>query len=243
MLYGLFFLRHKTKSLKTIVHQLTHAKEMQASLPTTLPHFFCFTKHFHFMKNLIMINILTFLMLAFSCTKNEPATLVEQPNPQVMDGTSFYALSANSLDGKPVTMDQFKGKKIIVLNVASECGYTPQYADWEEFYENNKDKAVVLGFPCNQFGGQEPGDGVKIGEFCTKNYGVTFPMFEKIDVKGSSQSPVYQWLTDPAQNGFNSQAPTWNFCKYLIDENGKLLKFFASGVTPESAEFKAAFNE
>lgn len=202
-----------------------------------------------------MINILTFLIWsvagyhsdaymlesqsttpAFSCTQHNEPTVAAQPNPYIME-SSFYALSANSLDGKPVSMDQFKGKKIVILNVASECGYTPQYADWEEFYKNNKDKVVVLGFPCNQFGGQEPGDGAKIGEFCTKNYGVTFPMFEKIDVKGSNQSPVYQWLTDPAQNGFNSQAPTWNFCKYLIDENGKLVKFFASGITPESKEF------
>ena len=120
--------------------------------------------------------------------------------------TSFHSLTANSLEGASVSMDQYKGKKIVVLNVASECGYTPQYADWELFYENNKDKVVVLGFPCNQFGGQEPGDAGKIASFCQKNYGVTFPLFEKIDVKGSGQSPLYKWLTDPAQNGWNEQA-------------------------------------
>lgn len=170
-----------------------------------------------------------------------------QPNPQPMHttaqptpATSFFSLTVNSLDGQPVSLEQFRGKKIIVLNTASECGYTPQYADWEKFYAENKEHVVVLGFPCNDFGGQEPGSAQDIKSFCQKNYGVTFPLFEKVAVKGAAKSPVYQWLTDPAQNGWNSQEPTWNFCKYVLDENGKLTHFFPSKVKPGSEEFLKA---
>lgn len=154
--------------------------------------------------------------------------------------SSFFQFTVNSLDGKPVSMEQFKGKKIVVLNVASKCGYTPQYADWEKFYEANKDKVVVLGFPCNDFASQEPGSASEIAEFCQKNYGVSFPMFEKVHVKGGEKAPIYQWLTDPAQNGWNKDEPSWNFCKYVINEKGELTNFFASGVKPDSPEFKAA---
>jgi glutathione peroxidase len=154
--------------------------------------------------------------------------------------TSFYQLKAASLNGQQVSLDQFKGKKIIVLNVASKCGYTPQYADWERFYQENKEHTVVLGFPCNDFMGQEPGDAEEIASFCEKNYGVSFPMFEKVHVKGEKISDVYRWLTDPALNGWNKQEPSWNFCKYLINEKGELTHFFASKVTPDSPEFKEA---
>lgn len=154
--------------------------------------------------------------------------------------TSFFSFTVNSLDGKPVSFERYRGKKIIVLNTASECGYTPQYADWQKFYEANKEFVVVLGFPCNDFGGQEPGSATEIQGFCQKNYGVTFPLFEKVSVKGEGKSPVYQWLTDPALNGWNDQEPTWNFCKYVLDENGKLTNYFASKVKPDSEEFLKA---
>lgn len=154
--------------------------------------------------------------------------------------SSFYGLTATSLDGQPVSMEQFRGKKIIILNVASKCGYTTQYADWQAFYEANKESVVVLGFPCNQFMGQEPGSAADIAEFCQKNYGVTFPMFEKIQVKGDGKSPVFRWLTDPAQNGWNSQEPSWNFCKYVINEKGELTHFFASKVKPADEDFMRA---
>jgi glutathione peroxidase len=154
--------------------------------------------------------------------------------------TNVYQFTVNSLDGKPVSLEQYRGKHIIILNVASECGFTPQYADWEKFYEANKDHVVVLGFPCNDFGGQEPGTATEISSFCQKNYGVTFPMFEKVSVKGAGKSPFYQWLTDPAQNGWNAQEPTWNFCKYLINEKGELTNFFASKVKPDNEEFLKA---
>lgn len=154
---------------------------------------------------------------------------------------SFYDLNAVSIQGDTVTMSDFKGKNIIVLNVASKCGYTPQYAVWEAFYEKNKDNTVILGFPCNQFLSQEPGTDAEIESFCSSNYGISFPMFSKTDVKGKEQHPIYQWLTNPDLNGWNSEEPSWNFCKYLINNKGQLTHFFASKITPDSPEFQDAF--
>lgn len=193
----------------------------------------------------ILLSLPTWVMSCFNSNKITSAPGNDAGGSAkltAMSSSSFHSLSAKTLDGQTISMDQYKGKKIIVLNVASKCGYTPQYADWQAFYEKNKENVVVLGFPCNQFMGQEPGTANDIQEFCQKNYGVTFQMFEKVDVKGDNQSPVYKWLTDPSQNGWNSDVPSWNFCKYLIDENGKLTHFFASGVTPESADFKKAMD-
>lgn len=153
------------------------------------------------------------------------------------NGTSFYQLSAKSIDGKDTRMSAYKGKTIIVLNTASECGYTPQYEDWQKYFAENKNDVVVLGFPSNQFMGQEPGTDSEIAGFCSLQYGVTFPMFSKIDVKGKNQSPVYQWLSDPEQNGWCDEVPSWNFCKYVISKEGKLTHFFGSKITPESTEF------
>lgn len=161
---------------------------------------------------------------------SEVSTLKNMP-------TSFFQFTLPGLDGKPVALEQFRGKKIIVLNVASKCGYTPQYADWEKYYKENKEHVVVLGFPANDFLSQEPGTAAEIASFCEKNYGVTFPMFEKIHVKGDQIAPLYRWLSDPAQNGWNNQEPSWNFCKYLINEKGELTHFFASKVKPDSPEF------
>jgi glutathione peroxidase len=153
---------------------------------------------------------------------------------------SIYDFELKTLDGKPLKMSQFKGKKIVILNVASECGYTPQYADWEKFYEENKSKFVVLGFPANNFGGQEPGTNKEIASFCQKNYGVTFPILDKVSVRGTDKAPIYQWLTSKAQNGWNEKEPTWNFCKYLVNENGQLTHFFNSDIKPKSKDFLAA---
>jgi glutathione peroxidase len=161
--------------------------------------------------------------------------------PENTTGTkSIYDFDFKTLEGKPLKMSQFKGKKMVILNVASECGYTPQYADWEKFYEANKDKFVVLGFPANNFGGQEPGTEKEIASFCQKNYGVTFPILSKVSVKGTDKAPIYQWLTDKAQNGWNEKEPTWNFCKYLVNEKGQLTHFFNSDVKPNSKDFLAA---
>mgnify|MGYP005847071109 CR=1 FL=1 len=190
------------------------------------------------MYYILLISLLTWFTSCFNGNKVLSVNQIEENiKTDNMQTTSFYDLKSTSLDGQSVSMSQFKGKKIVILNVASKCGYTPQYADWQKFYEENNEKIVVLGFPCNQFMGQEPGSAEEIASFCEKNYGVTFPMFEKIDVKGSNQSPIYRWLTTPSENGWNSEVPSWNFCKYLIDENGKLTHFFASKIKPDSPEF------
>jgi glutathione peroxidase len=153
---------------------------------------------------------------------------------------SLHDFKMKSLDGKDVDLSQYKGKKVVILNVASKCGYTPQYADWQKFHEAHSDKIVVLGFPANNFLSQEPGSSSDIATFCQKNYGVTFQMFEKVDVVGKSQHPLFKWLSQKDLNGWNEQAPSWNFCKYVVDENGKLTNFFASKIKPDNEEFKKA---
>lgn len=149
---------------------------------------------------------------------------------------SVHDFSMKSIDGKNIALSSFKGKKLLIVNVASECGYTPQYKDLEELSKKYKDKLVVLGFPANDFGGQEPGSDAEIKGFCTKNYGVSFPMFSKITVKGEGMHPFYKFLSSKDLNGNVGDAPKWNFCKYLVDENGKVLKFFPSSVKPMDKE-------
>ena len=138
--------------------------------------------------------------------------------------TSLYDLKVNSLDGKPVDLSQYKGHVVLVVNVASKCGYTPEYAALQKIYTDNADKGlVILGFPSNDFK-QEPGSATDIATFCTAKYNVTFPLFEKVAVKkGPDQSPVYQYLTSTGLS-----APTWNFCKYIVDKNGKVVQFYPS---------------
>jgi glutathione peroxidase len=153
------------------------------------------------------------------------------------DIKSFHDLTAKDIDGKEYKMSQLKGKKVLVVNVASHCGYTPQYAQLQELYDKYKDKNfIILGFPCNQFMGQEPGSNAEILDFCQKNYGVSFPLFDKVDVKGADISPVYQFLTKKALNGVEDSEVSWNFNKYLIDENGNYVKHFKSGVEPMDAQ-------
>jgi glutathione peroxidase len=194
--------------------------------------------HFKIASTLVISSFVTFLSACFN--GNQVATRpAEVPIVKNMSN-SIFQFTVNSLDGKPVSLEQFRGKKIIILNVASKCGYTPQYADWEKYYAENKENVVVLGFPANDFLSQEPGSSEEIADFCQKNYGVTFPMFDKVHVKGDDTAPIYRWLTDPAQNGWNSQEPSWNFCKYLINEKGELTHFFASKVKPDSPEFLSA---
>ena len=123
-----------------------------------------------------------------------------------------------------------------MVNTASKCGFTPQYEALEKLYEQYKDKLVIVGFPCNQFHGQEPGSNADIKEFCRKNYGVTFPLAAKIDVKGNSIAPIYKWLCNKSENGVLDAQITWNFNKFLLDENGRLLAYFTSKVTPDSEE-------
>jgi glutathione peroxidase len=148
--------------------------------------------------------------------------------------TSIYDFKMRTLDGQEISLSKFKGKKMLIVNVASECGYTPQYKNLQALHEKYQDKLVVIGFPANNFGAQEPGSSAEIKSFCTKNYGVTFQMMEKISVKGSDMAPLYKWLSSKEENGSCSDAPNWNFCKYLIDENGNVVKFFNSKVDPMS---------
>ena len=144
--------------------------------------------------------------------------------------TSLYEFKIPAIDGKTVDFSQFKGKNILIVNTASECGYTPQYADLQKLHETLGNKVIILGFPANNFGGQEPGSNTEIVSFCQKNYGVTFQLFEKISVKGSDQHPLYVWLKE--QTG---KEPGWNFCKYLIKGDGTV-KFFKTSVNPMSKE-------
>ena len=143
----------------------------------------------------------------------------------------FYSLSAITNSGERITFEKYRGKKVLLLNLASQCGFTPQYAELEQLHQQNKD-IVILGFPSNNFGAQEPGSDEEIAEFCKVNYGVTFQLFKKNDVKGNNKQPVYQWLSDDANNGWNNKEPEWNFYKYLVSENGNLLNVFSSSVSP-----------
>jgi glutathione peroxidase len=148
----------------------------------------------------------------------------------IMSATSVYDFKMNSIDGEPIDFARYKGKSLLIVNVASKCGYTPQYADLEKLHEQYGDKVVVLGFPANNFGGQEPGTNLEIAEFCQQNYGVKFQMFEKISVKGDDQHALYQWLKEKT-----GSEPTWNFCKFLVKPDGTV-KFYASKVKPLDTE-------
>lgn len=153
-------------------------------------------------------------------------------NPDTKMSASIYDLPLKDIDGNKTTLAPFKGKKLLIVNVASECGFTHQYAQLQELFEVYNDKLMVLGFPSNNFGLQEPGTNKTIKDFCTENYHVTFPMFEKSDVVGKNTNPLYRWLTNKELNGWNEQPPKWNFCKYLVSENGEILNFFSETVSP-----------
>ena len=148
---------------------------------------------------------------------------------------SFFDLSTKTLSGEPKSLADYRGKVVLVVNTASECGFTPQYAGLEKLWQAYKDKGVVVvGFPSNDFGGQEPGTPAQIAEFCSKNYKVTFPLFEKVSTQGPNQSPVYRFLS--ADYG----EPKWNFHKYLVGKNGRVRKAFNTSVEPDAAELTKA---
>lgn len=192
-------------------------------------------------KFLIMKYLFTSIMVMFFFSSCFNQTRNHSKPSDASASSSIYQFSLPILEtGETIDFSQYKGKKLVLINVASKCGYTPQYADWEAFHKKHGDKIVVLGFPANNFMGQEPGTNQEIAEFCQRNYGVSFQMFEKISVKGADQHPLYQWLSNKDKNGWNDKEPSWNFCKYVLDENGHLTHFFASGVKPEDAEFKKA---
>ena len=157
--------------------------------------------------------------------------------------SSLYNFTLPSIEGKPMPLANFKGKVVLMVNVASQCGYTPQYSGLEALYEKYKDQGfVILGFPANNFGAQEPGTNEEIKTFCTRKYSVTFPMYAKVSVKGEDQTPLYQYLTkeaDPTHTGDIK----WNFTKFLVDRDGKVVQRFEPAVTPEDAKVVSAVEE
>jgi glutathione peroxidase len=161
---------------------------------------------------------------------------------KVQQHESIYNIKLESIDGKSIDLSQFKGKKILFVNVASKCGFTKQYDGLQELYAQYKDKLVIIGLPCNQFGAQEPGTASEIQSFCRLTYGVDFPMTKKINVKGESQHPLYAWLTKKELNGKKNSSVKWNFQKYLVDENGNLIDYYYSITKPLSKKITKHLN-
>jgi glutathione peroxidase len=157
--------------------------------------------------------------------------------------TTIYEFKVPGLDGGSIDFSQYKGKKILVVNTASKCGYTPQYTELQQLYDAYKDKLVIVGFPANNFGGQEPGSNVEIKEFCKKNYGVTFPMAEKVSVVGDDIHPLFKYLTEEARKiGAEEPIIKWNFTKFLVDEKGKLIAVYRSKTKPMDVEITKHLN-
>ena len=149
---------------------------------------------------------------------------------------TIYHFKVPSIEGQTIDFSKFKGKKVLIVNTASKCGYTPQYAELEQLHKAYGSKLVIVGFPANNFGGQEPGSNAEINDFCQKNYGVSFVMAEKVSVKGTDIHPLFKWLTSKEENGVMDAEIKWNFTKFLLDEKGKLLAVFPSKVKPMGEE-------
>jgi glutathione peroxidase len=181
---------------------------------------------------------IAFAIIAFACTasvqKQDPSSIVSLD--QMIMEKSIYDFKMKDINGQEVDFSQFKGKKLLLVNVASKCGYTPQYEDLQKLHEKHGDQVTIIGFPSNNFGGQEPGTNEEIKEFCSSKFGVTFQMMDKVSVKGADKDPLYRWLSDKDMNGWNEKEPSWNFCKYFINEKGELVKFFPSSVKPMDEE-------
>jgi glutathione peroxidase len=184
------------------------------------------------------------IVLLTSCFGS--GSIKSRPEETVLNSeksSSFYAFKIPSLEGDTIDFSNYKGKKVLIVNVASKCGNTPQYTDLQKLHEQYGNKVTILGFPCSDFFNQEPGSNQEIREFCKKNYGVTFQLFEKVHVKGKDKHPLYQWLSDKNLNGWNDAEPNWNFAKYLVNEKGELVKFFPAKVNPMSTEIIEAINK
>jgi glutathione peroxidase len=165
------------------------------------------------------------------------------PSTVASPTSSVYAIPFELINGDTVSLSVYKGKKIVVVNTASDCGYTGQYEELQKLYEQRKDEIVIVGFPANDFKQQEKGSNQEIAAFCKKNYGVEFPLAMKTTViKNEKQHLIFKWLSDPTQNGWNTQAPSWNFSKYIIDEEGKLIGYFDPGVSPLGNDFTKILN-
>ena len=174
--------------------------------------------------NIILILLITLISVEFSSNN-----IKTKPMP-------IYDITINDIEGKEINLNDFKGKYVLFVNVASNCGFTRQYKDLQTLYDKYKDELVVVGVPCNQFGGQEPGDEEQISIFCSEKYNVTFPMTEKIAVRGSNQHPLYKWLTSKDLNGRKNSSVKWNFQKYLVDKDGNLIDYWYSLTNPTSSK-------
>jgi glutathione peroxidase len=186
-----------------------------------------------------MFKILAAAAMLTSCVSNATNPTTMPTTTQVaatQAATNIYGFKVEGLNGETIDFSSFKGKKILIVNTASKCGYTPQYTELEALHQKYKDKLVVIGFPANNFGQQEPGTNTQIGEFCKKNYGVSFIVAAKISVKGDDIAPIYKWLCNKSENGVLDAEVTWNFNKFLISENGTLITKFESKVKPMSEE-------
>lgn len=170
------------------------------------------------------MNVLKAFLITFCAMSTKPK----------INMTSIYDIKINSLQGQPIDLNVFKGKHILFVNVASKCGFTPQYKELQKLHEQYGDKVTIIGVPCNQFGGQEPGTSNEILEFCEVNYGVSFLITEKIDVKGSNKHPLYEWLTEKSKNGRKDSKVKWNFQKYLVDPEGHLVDYYFSVTSPNN---------
>ncbi|MBD2766632.1 glutathione peroxidase [Hymenobacter sp. BT664] len=186
------------------------------------------------MKKTILLTLAT---AAFIAAKPAQFTAMTTP-AETTAPPSVYDFKVKSIDGKEVSLSKYKGKKLLIVNTASKCGFTPQYKELEELSKKYGNKVVVLGFPSNSFN-QELASNAEVATFCEKNFGVTFPLFETVSVKGADAAPLYKYLADKSKNGAISEAPNWNFCKYLVNEQGRVVKFYNSRVTPLSPELVA----
>ena len=185
------------------------------------------------MKTYIIITLVAAIFIALGFSAWNLYGGVNTYTPTVSH-TSFYDLSCNTLEGETFDFESLIGQKVLIVNTASECGFTPQYEGLQKLHEQyGGDGFVILGFPCNDFGKQESGTSEEIGAFCSKNFGVTFQMMEKVSVKGSNTHSVYKWLLNESENGVSNHNVRWNFHKFLIDENGALVASLRSGVNPD----------
>jgi glutathione peroxidase len=180
-------------------------------------------------NSLIKTVLLSLALVSFQCMRS-----AERPEG-VQSTSSIYEYSVTGIDGSVIAFSDFKGKNILIVNVASKCGFTPQYDGLEQLYRTYGENLVIIGFPSNSFR-QEYDSNEEIAAFCRQNYGVTFPLTERVSVRGGDQHPVFKWLTDASLNGWNTTAPQWNFYKYLINKNGELIHVFPSNTDPLSEE-------
>lgn len=198
------------------------------------------TCYFITMKNKRLTLAFTGLLLSgltIACQVSNNSVKQENNEKTTQKMKTLHDFQVKDINGKTFDLAQLKGKKVMIINTASECGYTPQYEQLEKIYHQYKDKNfVVIGFPCNDFGQQEPGSEAEILSFCKKNYGVTFPMMAKVKILGDGQDEIYQWLTKKSMNGVEDTEVKWNFQKYLIDENGKYVRMVSTRVKPDDAE-------